>query len=320
MKFRDGFVSNSSSSSFIVDLGNRSMPQLAAEMILSKESYNNGDLTGSGVNFIGQLFLLPAQANVALSIDAKEDGFVFPSCNYDTYILRDGDIAVCNTSNNEPWSSGKTGIVGKRHEGKHDTRFRYDGEDFEIRSERFVDVDATLKLRSKFASCRNSSYTECDFTKGCYDDVLHVEFKDNVYSGQCQSCFLIYQPMKPKIALTAHGADSNHCSLRGRLCTKDTNDECNCTFSLSAEDVARLCQATSFEDLFGRDFSEMQQEMKELVRESSVPRCFLCKEPKDMSNFMDPSARCRLTVEAALCDDCIRGMFDLAVTAALHRL
>lgn len=100
MKIRSGFVSNSSSSSFIIS--NKNFPNvrsLATYMLKKKiretSDYHDYDWKDESINddkkFIKKLKDLDENQSVC-----------FPSCNYDTYIKKIGDqyfVATCNNTN-----------------------------------------------------------------------------------------------------------------------------------------------------------------------------------------------------------------------------
>ena len=82
MKIRSGFVSNSSSSSFIVnckDFG--SIRDLAIQMIQIRDWENDDD----DIRAINNLELDP------------DHPLSFSTCNYDTYIAKDGDYYLVTT-------------------------------------------------------------------------------------------------------------------------------------------------------------------------------------------------------------------------------
>ena len=103
MKIRNGFVSNSSSSSFIISNNNfESLRDLATHMIDSKyDEYMNN--TGRDKQYDKyrikehDLYL-----NGLKNID-KNQAITFHSCNYDTYIKKVADCYLVSTSNNEDW-------------------------------------------------------------------------------------------------------------------------------------------------------------------------------------------------------------------------
>lgn len=90
MKIRNGFVSNSSSSSFVISLSENNCAtvfDLAKKMIRRRDFDDNESL-------ITKLDKL-----VAEGIDPNTN-ISFNSCNYETYIVKEGDLAFINTCNN----------------------------------------------------------------------------------------------------------------------------------------------------------------------------------------------------------------------------
>jgi hypothetical protein len=104
MKIRNGFVSNSSSSSFVISTDDfSSVRDLATYMLKQKikESryYNLDDGITEDDEYINSDKVLIKRLK---NID-KDDPVSFPSCNYDTYIRRVGDYYMVATCNNTEW-------------------------------------------------------------------------------------------------------------------------------------------------------------------------------------------------------------------------
>ena len=103
MKIRTGFVSNSSSSSFIIsDKSFKSVRDLALYMINRKyEQYMGyGDRDKQHDKYRtkeNELYI-----NRLKNIDENQS-VTFQSCNYDTYIKKVSDCYLVSTCNNEDW-------------------------------------------------------------------------------------------------------------------------------------------------------------------------------------------------------------------------
>lgn len=99
MKIRNGFVSNSSSSSFIIEGGD--VIDIASRMLSC--------VLGEDPDWPSEEIAHRWRHNLeSASRDAKvKDGSVgitFPSCNYDTYILKEDNKVYIATCNNTDWS------------------------------------------------------------------------------------------------------------------------------------------------------------------------------------------------------------------------
>ena len=103
MKIRNGFVSNSSSSSFIISNENfSSVRELAIYMIKKKIEDENYDYDEDDA-------LKDIEENYnykyikALNNIDENAPVSFPSCNYDTHIKKVGNVYLVNTCNNTDW-------------------------------------------------------------------------------------------------------------------------------------------------------------------------------------------------------------------------
>jgi len=99
MKIRNGFVSNSSSSSFIIsDKKFPTVRSLATYMIKQK-------IKESRSNRYEDEYIQYDKEYIAHLQNIEENHPVsFPSCNYDTYIRKVGDCYLVSTCNNTDWN------------------------------------------------------------------------------------------------------------------------------------------------------------------------------------------------------------------------
>jgi len=103
MKIRSGFVSNSSSSSFIIsDKSFKSVRDLATYMINVKyEQYIDNDMKNKEYDAYS-ITEYNSYINILKNIDENQ-AITFQSCNYDTYIKKVADRYLVSTCNNEDW-------------------------------------------------------------------------------------------------------------------------------------------------------------------------------------------------------------------------
>ena len=103
MKIRNGFVSNSSSSSFIISAEHfPTLRDLATYMInrqIGDQEYEESSDDGWSKEYIEQNKKYIKRLN---KLDENQS-VSFPSCNYDTYIKRVGDCYLVATCNNTDW-------------------------------------------------------------------------------------------------------------------------------------------------------------------------------------------------------------------------
>jgi hypothetical protein len=105
MKVRNGFVSNSSSSSFIISADDfptvRSLAKYMLKKKIQETIYYDADegVSSEDDKYIKFDEILIERLN---NID-ENDPISFPSCNYDTYIRRVGNYYLVATCNNTDW-------------------------------------------------------------------------------------------------------------------------------------------------------------------------------------------------------------------------
>jgi len=108
MKVRKGFVSNSSSSSFIIKNGD--VNEVANSMFntISRDFMEWDDVATEDSKYIEKLVRYRRNLNKAIACMEKDEciGVTMPSCNEDTYIAKDKGTIYITTSNNHAWEIG----------------------------------------------------------------------------------------------------------------------------------------------------------------------------------------------------------------------
>lgn len=105
MKVRQGHVSNSSSSSFIIIASGLSVKELAMAMLDHQLEYKKtGKFYDNDYNYRAQIVARIEREKRVLTHLPENQGVSFPSINYDTFIHLDGKGAILvDTCNNEGW-------------------------------------------------------------------------------------------------------------------------------------------------------------------------------------------------------------------------
>jgi hypothetical protein len=168
MKTRNGFVSNSSSSSFIVDLNKwPSIDNLyiANEMILIRDE----EFYGNRAKKLSKMI-----KNLRKSLDPYSN-IKFATCNYDTYIVRETDFVYIFTCNNYSFESLS-----------FFTKIDDEEDEFYTKQER-LKMDFFYHL--DFGEYIKTKYNAYEYNGLCkehdYSDVL--EFKDG--TKYCEYCY-----------------------------------------------------------------------------------------------------------------------------------
>jgi len=114
MKIRNGFVSNSSSSSFIIRGGE--IEEIAISMLKTViEDFSDWDKDWDKKSQ-GDIEIYDTwHDNLEIALKRKDVlsgkiGIVMPSCNYDTYIVKKDDVIYISTANNHTWDIDATDV------------------------------------------------------------------------------------------------------------------------------------------------------------------------------------------------------------------
>jgi hypothetical protein len=126
MKIRNGFVSNSSSSSFIISAEHFPTLRKLATYMINKQIEDRDDYDSSDNDWSKQYIEQNKEYIERLNKLDENQSISFPSCNYDTYIKRVGDVYLVATCNNTDWelcdyTTGLTDNAKEALKNLHDT-------------------------------------------------------------------------------------------------------------------------------------------------------------------------------------------------------
>ena len=174
MKVRHGFVSNSSSSSFII--GHGDITKVAKEMLdilfCDDLDWPSDDVGNEWKH----------NMETAANLDRVKNGSIgitFPSCNYDTYIVKEGNKVYVSTCRNTDWSGVQDNAIdwgGGSDEGEDDECHKrvQEKDFFDLRdgtihsSEKYYDGDFEKRPKCPTPDCRGGwSYFEKDGQQIC---------------------------------------------------------------------------------------------------------------------------------------------------------
>ena len=164
MKTRQGFVSNSSSSSFIINRGDIKETALGMLNIII-EDFEDNDYTPTTKDGKKKERELHKKwmANLKIALknqDVKEGkiGITMPSCNYETYLLMKDGIIYIATSRNHQWDINERSVEDSdRHEELYSV----------IRSSNYFNI-RNKKIHS------------------------HMEYNDSIDKSKCPDCNRYY--------------------------------------------------------------------------------------------------------------------------------
>ena len=189
MKIRNGFVSNSSSSSFIVSTKEISMVELANQMlkIVKADWCEYSKNKKRDIFFIGCFKQLFAMSN-------RISGIILPSTNYETWIYKIGSGLYVQTANNHDW-------------GQLDLPFSYvsgdEGNEFNSNIRAIMNRGWYYDVRCGLVHTRNISdiYLTGSMCSQCHERIFDLYLTDQI-ELLCGHCFkitkLVVEPIKIK--------------------------------------------------------------------------------------------------------------------------
>jgi len=180
MKTRSGFVSNSSSQSFIIDMRYYGdVFGLAKHML----EIRNEDWLEEGYP---QLANKPELERLAITKRDRNTPVAFKTCNFDTYILRAGQILAVETCNNHPFFAK---LKGGLHDGVWPELYRILGLDQEDICSRSFDIHEEVE---------NGLSKVCSFWWPEIDLVCHEEEEEGVHFSEqlCKKHFMFEKRIK----------------------------------------------------------------------------------------------------------------------------
>ena len=171
MKIRNGFVSNSSSSSFILKVTDEipTIFSVAEIMIKHRDWDNNIHGVTPDKNDIEKLNSLPIDPNINLK---------FNSCNYDTYITKEDDYYLITTCNNHQFYD----VLDDFSVYRKEYYIKYGEDLYDIQTDRdyyILDLDAV----GRQLSWDESDKYRCTTDK-CYTGELYL-ISGDIICGRC---------------------------------------------------------------------------------------------------------------------------------------
>jgi len=176
MKTRNGFVSNSSSSSFIIGHGNI---EVVASNMLNILLEDDSDWPSTELSSKLKKNLDEAIKNK--NVKNGSIGITFPSCNYDIYIVKEGDKIYVSTCNNTDWSEVEYSAISKGY-GADDCR---DECHERVQEKRFFDLrDGTIHSCEKYFDW-NTADLKCP-EKDCHGGFSYIEKDGQKICSYCR--------------------------------------------------------------------------------------------------------------------------------------
>ena len=180
MKIRNGFVSNSSSSSFIIT--GESIFDVAKNMLNTyidsfEIEYEDGE------NNALKLLENFEKAKKNSKIKNGKIGITFPSCNQDTYILTENHKIYVQTCNNHPWEIDARNV--------YDTDEGRDVEDI-INSGMFYDLKRDVIHSGDKFTDKNETCKKCN-----RDIFSYYIMRNKAVCSECLSKLWDIKPVKP---------------------------------------------------------------------------------------------------------------------------
>ena len=162
MKIRQGFVSNSSSSSFVVNGTNKAVLDVALKMVPARDWRKRDDV------------LLKKLLEKA---DTPDTPIAFKSCNYNTFIMKIKNTIFIETCNNHPWAD----FIDYQRATEEDLKLiDQSNRDFDA----FTISNLDYFWWPEYGIEAKKFYPDYDFCKNCFCDILQLKTGQQI----CPKC------------------------------------------------------------------------------------------------------------------------------------